>query len=156
MGEELRELNQLAAPPLGSEPSGPRDMSFEDKRRLSQQLGSLPGEVRSKTWHTCLRSAASAPAADFLQQQQLLTPDMALSLNQWAGVYISQRLLRVLEIVSKSSTLPLNDEGEAEVDIDALDNATLLELEEYVNGVLDVRIATVCTAAVFVCRLRTC
>ena len=45
MGAELRELNQLAAPTPGSEPSGPRDFTFEDKRRLSQQLGSLPGEV---------------------------------------------------------------------------------------------------------------
>jgi Bromodomain extra-terminal - transcription regulation len=45
----------------------------------------------------------------------------------------------VLEIVAKSSAPPVNEEGEAEVDIDALDNATLLELEDYVNGVLDVR-----------------
>lgn len=46
----------------------------------------------------------------------------------------------MLEIVAKSAAAPVNEEGEAEVDIDALDNATLLELEEYVNGVLDVRI----------------
>jgi hypothetical protein len=45
MGAELRELSQLAAHAPGSEPSGPRDFTFEDKRRLSQQLGSLPGEV---------------------------------------------------------------------------------------------------------------
>ena len=45
----------------------------------------------------------------------------------------------MLEIVAKSSAPPVNEEGEAEVDIDALDNATLLELEEYVNNVLDVR-----------------
>ena len=50
-----------------------------------------------------------------------------------------QRLLRVLEIVAKSSAPPVNEDGEAEVDIDALDNATLLELEDYVNSVLDVR-----------------
>lgn len=48
MGAELRELNQLAAPAPGAEPSGPRDMTFEDKRRLSQALGSLPGEVRTQ------------------------------------------------------------------------------------------------------------
>jgi len=45
----------------------------------------------------------------------------------------------VLEIVAKSAAAPVNEEGEAEVDIDALDNGTLLELEEYVNNVLDVR-----------------
>lgn len=56
----------------------------------------------------------------------------------------------MLEIVAKSSAPPVNDDGEAEVDIDALDNATLLELEEYVNNVLDVRfgsqneLSTVC------------
>lgn len=57
----------------------------------------------------------------------------------FAAVCALQRLLRVLEIVAKSSAPPVNEEGEAEVDIDALDNATLLELEEYVNNVLDVR-----------------
>ena len=56
-----------------------------------------------------------------------------------ANIVTLQRLLRVLEIVAKSSAPPVNEEGEAEVDIDALDNATLLDLEEYVNGVLDVR-----------------
>jgi Bromodomain extra-terminal - transcription regulation len=56
-----------------------------------------------------------------------------------APVSALQRLLRVLEIVAKSSAPPVNEDGEAEVDIDALDNATLLELEEYVNSVLDVR-----------------
>lgn len=44
----------------------------------------------------------------------------------------------MLEIVAKSAAAPVNEEGEAEVDIDALDNGTLLELEEYVNNVLDV------------------
>lgn len=43
MGQELRELNEVAS--KGGVASGPRDMTFEDKRRLSQQLGSLPGEV---------------------------------------------------------------------------------------------------------------
>ncbi len=43
MGKELRELNAVAS--KGGVASGPRDMTFEDKRRLSQQLGSLPGEV---------------------------------------------------------------------------------------------------------------
>lgn len=51
MGAELRELSQLAAPAPGSEPSGPRDFTFEDKRRLSQQLGSLPGEVCTVALH---------------------------------------------------------------------------------------------------------
>jgi Bromodomain extra-terminal - transcription regulation len=69
-----------------------------------------------------------------------------------ATVSALQRLLRVLEIVAKSSAPPVNEDGEAEVDIDALDNATLLELEDYVNGVLDVRfglhdeLLTVCAA----------
>ena len=66
MGAELRELSQLAAPAPGSEPSGPRDFTFEDKRRLSQQLGSLPGEVCTVALPclSAIKSSSVSPSHD--------------------------------------------------------------------------------------------
>ena len=46
----------------------------------------------------------------------------------------------MLEIISNSAAAPTGEDGEVEVDIDALDNVTLLELEEYANSVLDVSV----------------
>ena len=86
MGKELREL---VPQPADGSPSGPREFSFEDKRRLSMALGGLPGERLEKVGiplsieRVCRGQLTSPVAQHFFQADNA---DLRTSLRSPCGV----------------------------------------------------------------------
>ncbi|WIA23104.1 hypothetical protein OEZ85_001443 [Tetradesmus obliquus] len=86
-----KDLQESLPPGALGELAPDRDMTFEEKRKLSAHIASVPGE----------------------------------------------KLAAVLDIIEEAEDLPSDDGGnERELDMDALNNATLWKLKAYVDGVL--------------------
>lgn len=121
---ELQELTAKyearAGPPP---PPGPgRDMTFEEKRRLSHALGQLPGERLARV----LEIIAEGPSA----------PQLVGRGREGACGHCCYACIRSRGLSHHSRPGPQENEEEYELDIDALDSDTLWKLQSYVDSVL--------------------
>ncbi|WIA23105.1 hypothetical protein OEZ85_001443 [Tetradesmus obliquus] len=99
-----KDLQESLPPGALGELAPDRDMTFEEKRKLSAHIASVPGEKL-------------AAVLDIIEE--------------------AEKLAAVLDIIEEAEDLPSDDGGnERELDMDALNNATLWKLKAYVDGVL--------------------